>query len=76
MSREEVAIVMSCLALVIKIELHPVLSRNLTRACPVVTITALEVLVIELKFKHSSKKDGTTVSAFSHAMDISIVVDP
>ena len=54
MSREEIAIIMSSLAHVVKIELHPVLIWLLNTACPVVAITALKVLVIELEFKHSA----------------------
>ena len=54
MSREEVTIVMSSFAHVIKVVLHPVLSRNLARVCPVVAMAVLEVLIIELKFKHST----------------------
>ena len=41
MSREEVAIVMSCLGHVIELILYPVLSRNLVYACPPVDIVMI-----------------------------------
>ena len=76
MSREEVAIIMSLLAHVIKIELHPVLIWLLNTACPVVVITTLKVLVIELEFKHSAQEDGASVSALSHSLNTFVVVNP
>ena len=67
---------MSSLAHVVKIELHPVLIWLLNTACPVVAITALKVLVIELEFKHSAQEDGASVSALSHSLYTFVVVNP
>ena len=67
---------MSCLAHVVEIELHPVLGWDLVMACPPVAVTTLEVLVVELKFKHSTQEDGAGVSALFHAFDIMIMVNP